>query len=65
MTQNEIIQNHIKPRMKDRGLTNYKLAKISGINRSTIGRYLEGSLNISLDNFLIIVKALDIKIIIK
>jgi plasmid maintenance system antidote protein VapI len=48
--------------MQERGLTNYKLAKISGINRSTIGRYLDGSLKISLDNFLIIVKALGLEI---
>lgn len=62
MTTHSIIHQHIKPRMQERGLTNYALAKITGINRSTIGRYLEGNLNISLDNFLIIIKSLELNI---
>lgn len=62
MTSQQIIDQHIKPRMQERGLTNYALAKITGINRSTVGRYLDGSLNISLDNFLIIIKSLELNI---
>lgn len=57
-----IITKLIKPRMEERGLTIYALGKISGVNRSIIGRWFSGEMNITLNNLMKIISALDINI---
>ena len=53
----------IKELRESKGISQYRLAELTGINRSTINRYENGSIQkISFDNLLKICKALDIDI---
>ena len=50
----------IKELRESKGMSQYRLAEITGINRSTINRYENGSIQkISFDNLLKICKALE------
>ena len=58
-----MIGNKIKEIRELKGVSQYRLAQITGINRSTIKRYEEGAIkNISLNNLIKICKALSIDI---
>ena len=53
----------IKELRESKGISQYRLAELTGINRSTINRYENGSIQkISFDNLLKICKALEIDI---
>lgn len=50
----------IKELRENKGISQYKLAELTGINRSTINRYENGSIQkISFDNLLKICEALE------
>ena len=51
----------IKKLRESKGISQYRLAELTGINRSTINRYENGSIQkISFDNLLKICEALEI-----
>lgn len=53
----------IKKLRESKGISQYRLAELTGINRSTINRYENGSIQkISFDNLLKICEALEIDI---
>ena len=53
----------IKELRESKGISQYRLAELTGINRSTINRYENGSIQkISFDNLLRICEALEIDI---
>ena len=53
----------IKELREEKGISQYRLAELTGINRSTINRYENGSIQkISFDNLLKICEALEIDI---
>ena len=53
----------IKELRESKGISQYRLAELTGINRSTINRYENGSIQkISFDNLLKICEALEIDI---
>ena len=53
----------IKELRESKGMSQYRLAEITGINRSTINRYENGSIQkISFDNLMKICEALEIDI---
>ena len=58
-----MIGEKIKELREDKGISQYRLAELTGINRSTINRYENGSIQkISCDNLIKICEALDIDI---
>lgn len=58
-----MIGNKIKEARKNKGMSQYRLAEITGINRSTIKRYEDNYIKkISLDNLIKICKALEIDV---
>ena len=58
-----MIGEKIKELREDKGISQYRLAELTGINRSTINRYENGSIQkISFDNLLKICEALEIDI---
>lgn len=53
----------IKEARENKGMSQYRLAEITGINRSTIKRYEDNHIKkISLDNLIKICKALEIDV---
>ena len=53
----------IKSLRESKGISQYRLAELTGINRSTINRYENGSIQkISFDNLIKICEALEIDI---
>ena len=53
----------IKELRESKGISQYRLAEITGINRSTLNRYENGSIQkISFDNLMKICEALEIDI---
>lgn len=58
----EEIKTHIVLRMQDLSITEYRLAKMTGISRSFLGRWFKGEYRITLDRFLLICDALEINI---
>ena len=58
-----MIGNKIKEIREEKGISQYRLAQLTGINRSTINRYENGLIQkISFDNLLKICEALEIDI---
>ena len=58
-----MIGDKIKEIRESKDITQYRLAQLTGINRSTIKRYEEGDIKkISLDNLIKICNALEIDI---
>ena len=58
-----MIGEKIKELREDKGISQYRLAELTGINRSTINRYENGSIQkISFDNLMKICEALEIDI---
>ena len=58
-----MIGEKIKELREDKGISQYRLAELTGINRSTINRYENGSIQkISFDNLIKICEALEIDI---
>jgi transcriptional regulator with XRE-family HTH domain len=58
-----MIGKKIKEIREEKGISQYRLAQLTGINRSTIKRYEEGSIKkISLDNLMKICNALGVDI---
>ena len=58
-----MIGEKIRDVRENKGMSQYRLAEITGINRSTINRYENGSIQkISFDNLLKICEALEIDI---
>ena len=55
-----MIGEKIKELRENKGISQYRLAELTGINRSTINRYENGSIQkISFDNLLKICEALE------
>ena len=58
-----MIGEKIKELREDKGISQYRLAELTGINRSTINRYENGAIQkISFDNLIKICEALEIDI---
>lgn len=57
----DIIFNFIKKRMKEKGISQYKLAEMIGINESTLIRNFKKDTEMSLPTFLKICGALDVR----
>ena len=58
-----MIGDIIREVRENKGMSQYRLAEITGINRSTINRYENGSIQkISFDNLMKICEALEIDI---
>ena len=58
-----MISEKIKELRENKGISQYRLAELTGINRSTINRYENGSIQkISFDNLIKICEALEIDI---
>lgn len=57
----KITRQFICDRMDDLGITRYQLQQLTEINRSTIGRWLDGETSISFNNYLKILGALEIR----
>jgi transcriptional regulator with XRE-family HTH domain len=58
-----MIGDKIKEIRENKGMSQYRLAQITGINRSTIKRYEENSIKkISLDNLIKICNALGVDV---
>ena len=58
-----MIGNKIKEIREEKGISQYRLAQLTGINRSTINRYENGLIQkVSFDNLLKICEALEIDI---
>lgn len=51
----------IQSRMEKKGISMYRLAQLTDLNRTTIARWLDGEMGISLANFLKILGALEIR----
>lgn len=57
----QIIQSKcILPRMQEKNITQYKLAQLTGISKGMLSLWFAGKSDISLTNFLSILKALEI-----
>ena len=56
-----IIKTIIHPRMKELGITKYRISKLTGIAESNIGRWLKGDQDITLEKFKLILVALGIE----
>jgi transcriptional regulator with XRE-family HTH domain len=58
-----MIGNKIKEVREEKGISQYRLAQLTGINRSTINRYENGLIQkVSFDNLLKICEALEVDI---
>ena len=57
----KMIRKVVENRMAEKGITRYRLAQLTEINRSTIGRWLDGETSISVNNYLKILGALEIR----
>ena len=58
-----MIGNKIKEIREEKGISQYRLAQLTGINRSTINRYEKGLIQkVSFDNLLKICEALEVDI---
>ena len=55
-----IMKKFLPDRMEDLGITQYRLAQILDVNRSTVKRWFDGDVNISLHDFLRICGALNL-----
>lgn len=57
----KLTRQFILERMDELGITRYQLQQLTEINRSTIGRWLDGETSISFNNYLKILGALEIR----
>lgn len=57
----KLIRQFIQERMKERGITQYRLSQLTDLAESTISRWLNGSSSISLNTYLKILGALEIR----
>lgn len=57
----KLIRKFIGERMDELGITRYQLQQLTEINRSTIGRWLDGETSISFNNYLKILGALEVR----
>lgn len=57
----KLVRQFIGEHMDELGITRYRLQQLTGINRSTIGRWLDGETSISVNNYLKILGALEIR----
>lgn len=57
----KMIRKVVENRMAEKGITRYRLAQLIEINRSTIGRWLDGETSITMGNFLKVLGALEIR----
>ena len=57
----KLTRQFILDRMEEKGITRYQLQQLTEINRSTIGRWLDGETSISFNNYLKILGALEIR----
>ena len=58
----KMIRMNIENRMEEKGITRYRLQNLTGLNRTTIARWLDGETSISLGNFLKVVGALGLSL---
>lgn len=54
------IREFVEDRMAERGITRYRLQNLTGLNRTTIARWLDGETSITMGNYLKILGALEI-----
>ncbi|UBZ08105.1 helix-turn-helix domain-containing protein [Salegentibacter mishustinae] len=52
----------LRARMRELKITNYRLHKLSGVSESSISRYFSNESDMSLQNFLKIIEALDLNL---
>ena len=57
----KMIRKLVEDRMEEKGITRYRLQQLTGLNRTTIGRWLDGETSISFNNYLKILGALEIR----
>lgn len=57
----KLTRQFILDRMDEKGITRYQLQQLTGLNRTTIGRWLDGETSISFNNYLKILGALEIR----
>ena len=57
----QLIRSLLLKRMKEKGLTYYSLAQLTGVNRLTLQRNLEGETEMSLRTYLKICGALELR----
>lgn len=57
----DIIIKYLKDRMEIQGISSYALAKKSGVSKSTLSRFFNGEVDISLLNYLKLLGALEIR----
>lgn len=57
----KLTRQFILDRMDNLGVTRYRLQQLTGINRTTVARWLDGETSISFNNYLKILGALDIR----
>lgn len=57
----KIYRKYIHERMKDINMTQYRLSQVTDLSESTISRWLKGESNITLNSFLRILGALEIR----
>lgn len=58
----KMIRKYIENRMAEKGMTRYRLQQLTGLNRTTIARWLDGETSITMGNFLKILGALEIRL---
>ncbi|MGI0108322.1 helix-turn-helix domain-containing protein [Salinimicrobium sp. WS361] len=58
--KNELLET-IKAQVRESGVTNYKLHKLSGLSQSSISRYFNEESDMSLEAFIKICNALELK----
>lgn len=64
ITANEgekLTRDFIQRRMEEKAITMHRIQKLTGVNETTVGRWLRGETSISFNNFLKICGALDIR----
>lgn len=57
----KMIRKFIEDRMAEKGITRYRLQNLTGLNRTTIARWLDGETSITMGNFLKVLGALEIR----
>lgn len=57
----KMIRKYIEDRMAEKGITRYRLQKMTDLNRTTIARWLDGETSITMGNFLKILGVLEIR----
>ena len=57
----KLTRQFIQRRMEEKGLNMHQIQKVTGVNETTVGRWLRGDTSISYNNFLKVCGALEIR----